>query len=166
MNLTSTLKTLAATAALVAAPAAFATGFVTSTPIGGVVDATDPTAPVLTHSAISKGAFADQWTLHFDSAVSFAAEVSSIRVSGLAAGLYTSDWSEVSMLPVDEWTPIALSAGDYFITVTGTAVNSKLQSTYSVALSAVPVPEPETYALFAAGLGIVGFVASRRRRDH
>jgi hypothetical protein len=26
-----------------------------------------------------------------------------------------------------------------------------------------PVPEPETYALLLAGLGIVGFVASRRR---
>jgi PEP-CTERM motif len=26
-----------------------------------------------------------------------------------------------------------------------------------------PVPEPETYALMFAGLGIVGFVAARRR---
>jgi len=28
-----------------------------------------------------------------------------------------------------------------------------------------PVPEPETYALLLAGLGAVGFVASRRRKD-
>ena len=28
-----------------------------------------------------------------------------------------------------------------------------------------PIPEPETYALMLAGLGVVGFVASRRRRQ-
>lgn len=32
-----------------------------------------------------------------------------------------------------------------------------------VTLVAAPVPEPETYAMMAAGLGIVGFVARRRR---
>lgn len=31
--------------------------------------------------------------------------------------------------------------------------------------AAAPLPEPETYAMLAAGLGIVGFVASRRRRN-
>jgi hypothetical protein len=29
-----------------------------------------------------------------------------------------------------------------------------------------PIPEPETYALMLAGLGVVGFVASRRRRHN
>lgn len=31
------------------------------------------------------------------------------------------------------------------------------------AFGTAPVPEPETYAMFLAGLGLVGFVASRRR---
>ncbi|RYG21071.1 MAG: PEP-CTERM sorting domain-containing protein, partial [Burkholderiales bacterium] len=35
----------------------------------------------------------------------------------------------------------------------------------SASATALPVPEPETYALLAAGLGVIGFVASRRRRD-
>ena len=35
----------------------------------------------------------------------------------------------------------------------------------SSAATAAPVPEPETYALLAAGLGVIGFLASRRRRD-
>ena len=31
-------------------------------------------------------------------------------------------------------------------------------------LSSTPVPEPETYTLTPAGLGVVGLVAARRRR--
>jgi hypothetical protein len=27
-----------------------------------------------------------------------------------------------------------------------------------------PIPEPETYAMMLAGLGLIGFVAGRRRR--
>jgi hypothetical protein len=55
-----------------------------------------------------------------------------------------------------------LAAGSYFYGVsgTGTAVGS-----YTLTSTVVAVPEPETYALLAAGLGIVGFVASRRRRN-
>jgi len=29
----------------------------------------------------------------------------------------------------------------------------------------VPVPEPETYAMLLAGLGVVGFLSRRRRLD-
>lgn len=32
------------------------------------------------------------------------------------------------------------------------------------ALAAAPIPEPETYALFAAGLGVLAFVARRQKR--
>ncbi|MFO1227322.1 FxDxF family PEP-CTERM protein [Roseateles sp.] len=167
MNLTSTLKTLAATAVFAAAPVAFASSFVTGQPVGGsvVTDASNTWA-ILSRAPVAKGPFGDVWTLTFSSAVNFSADVSAIKVSGFSAGLFDTDWSEIAMLPVDEATPLSLGAGSYLLSVTGTAVKSVVPSTYTVSISAAPVPEPETYALFAAGLGIVGFVASRRRRDH
>lgn len=56
-----------------------------------------------------------------------------------------------------------LAAGSYHFRVFGLS-NAPL-SGYSISAVAVaqPVPEPETYALLGAGLGIIGFVARRRR---
>lgn len=61
-------------------------------------------------------------------------------------------------------TSLTLGAGSYYYAVSGNAFSA---GGYAIASSAVaaPVPEPETYAMLAAGLGIVGFVASRRRRQ-
>jgi hypothetical protein len=59
--------------------------------------------------------------------------------------------------------PTALAAGSYKLVVTG--INSVSRASYAgtLAVAAAPVPEPETYALLLAGLGAVGFVASRRK---
>ncbi|MCW7539306.1 FxDxF family PEP-CTERM protein [Aquabacterium sp. A7-Y] len=40
-----------------------------------------------------------------------------------------------------------------------------LKGSYSLSVLASPVPEPESYALMLAGLGIVGYSLSRRRRS-
>lgn len=43
--------------------------------------------------------------------------------------------------------------------------NSQLiNQTYSIELVTAPIPEPETYALMLAGLGLVGFMARRRKQ--
>jgi len=39
-----------------------------------------------------------------------------------------------------------------------------LDQTYHIELITAPVPEPETYALMLAGLGLVGFMARRRKQ--
>lgn len=58
-----------------------------------------------------------------------------------------------------------LAAGNYYFKVFGLS-NASL-SAYSIGANAtaVPVPEPETYAMLGAGLAAIGFVVSRRRRE-
>src|SRR5574343_1061260 len=63
-----------------------------------------------------------------------------------------------------------LGKGDYVLTIAGNA--SPIQSifpgvtgsygTYSVYGNLAPVPEPVSYAMFLAGLGVIGAVARRR----
>ena len=58
----------------------------------------------------------------------------------------------------------ALSSGNYYYRVTGT-LTGPLGGTYALASSATatpPVPEPETYAMLLAGLGVVGMAVRRR----
>lgn len=55
----------------------------------------------------------------------------------------------------------ALPAGDYVIKVTGNA-NGSHGGTYGLAMQLAPIPEPQTYAMLLAGLGLVGFAARRR----
>lgn len=56
-----------------------------------------------------------------------------------------------------------LAAGDYSYLVFGTSGAST--GYYSLASTVTPVPEPETYALFLAGLGAIGFLTARRRSN-
>lgn len=56
-----------------------------------------------------------------------------------------------------------LAAGDYSYLVFGSA-GAKAGS-YTLASAVTAVPEPETYALFLAGLGAIGFLAARRRSN-
>lgn len=57
----------------------------------------------------------------------------------------------------------ATGAGHYLLSVVGAGVGAQ-GGAYSGSISvAAPVPEPETYAMMLAGLGALGFLASRRR---
>ena len=59
-------------------------------------------------------------------------------------------------------TTFALPGGDYFYEVTGT-INGVMGGSYLISSTVSAVPEPETYAMLLAGLGLVGF--SLRRRE-
>jgi hypothetical protein len=58
-----------------------------------------------------------------------------------------------------------LTAGNYYISVEGVVQGAGGGSyTSNVNLAALaPVPEPETYAMMVAGLGLLGFVARRKK---
>jgi hypothetical protein len=56
----------------------------------------------------------------------------------------------------------SLGSGSYRLEVSGQAVGTN-GGKYNGWLSVTPVPEPESYAMFLAGLGIMGAIARRRR---
>jgi len=58
----------------------------------------------------------------------------------------------------------ASPAGSYYLSVMGIA-NGTQGGIYNGAISVAVVPEPATYALMLGGLGMIGFVAMRRRRQ-
>lgn len=49
----------------------------------------------------------------------------------------------------------------YTMTIAGTAT---APGSYGLVLTTAPVPEPESYAMFLAGIGVIGTIANRRRK--
>jgi hypothetical protein len=61
------------------------------------------------------------------------------------------------------WNFTAQTSNDYFDRVVFSSVDNAFETDNHAVLAAVP--EPETYAMMLAGLGLMGFVASRRRKN-
>lgn len=54
--------------------------------------------------------------------------------------------------------------GMYFLVVNGSVPSGVSGGLYSGAIAVSPIPEPETYGLFLAGLGLLGTIMTRRRK--
>jgi hypothetical protein len=61
--------------------------------------------------------------------------------------------------------PITLSAGNYVLEVRGDVVGTAGGS-YAGVLNISPIPEPGEWVLMLIGLGLVGFVATRRKQKN
>lgn len=55
--------------------------------------------------------------------------------------------------------------GNYSLNVAGSKINATQSGGYSGTVTVSAVPEPETYGMLLAGLGLIGFTARRRKRN-
>lgn len=100
-----------------------------------------------------------------------------INIDGLTADIFTSG---NTVTPYASFTPygedlLVLPLGTYFGTgsytlriggeATGTGLGGLLPAgAYTVAAVTVPVPEPETWAMLLAGMGLIGLRARRKAK--
>jgi probable HAF family extracellular repeat protein len=107
------------------------------------------------------------------------------QVVGYSYALDNSDfymrafiWNGSTMIDLNSLMAVDTVSEDWHLTsatgindngwVVGEAYNSNLNEYHAYLLTPIPVapvPEPETYALFMAGLGLMGFIARRRKND-
>ena len=82
----------------------------------------------------------------------------SAKTSLLQSGSITNDGSGKAFLALNSDTGLV---GDYYLHLLGTTSGG----TYNGNISLSPVPEPESYAMMLAGLGLMGFIARRRAKS-
>lgn len=94
-----------------------------------------------------------------------------LDISGL--GLYSAanalilSGTQIASGPVDLWqlSGDLLDPGDYYLQVEGAVVSDGAAS-YGAAVLLTAVPEPAMLGMLAGGLGLMGFIARRRTRQH
>lgn len=91
-----------------------------------------------------------------------------LDITGLSlfsnAGTLITSGTQESTGAVDIWSLRAdnLDVGNYYLQVSGKMV-SGTGGSFGGTVMLAPVPEPETYGMMLAGLGVVGLLARRRK---
>ncbi|WP_294987254.1 FxDxF family PEP-CTERM protein [Sulfuritalea sp.] len=93
-----------------------------------------------------------------------------IRVTAMGGGpnLFSYDGAiGIGATTHNSFAPSVSSANGVWIDWYSTAYNVGIDNVnFSIGGNIAPVPEPETYAMMLAGLGLLGFAARRRRQQH
>jgi hypothetical protein len=107
---------------------------------------------------------AASYTFDFDLALRAgyaAGQVVAVSLDGVELGQYTASlgWSSTTVSAYN------IGAGSHTLSFAGITTNAGDTSAFldNVAMSVSAVPEADTYAMLLAGLGVVGFVARRRK---
>jgi hypothetical protein len=143
----------------------------------GSVGAPKALSQVISHSI---GTFTDKWTFDIPYTLSSGGSVSNLAISlsgwgtlynidNLSVQLYGANNALISDLDTNAGSSSQIKVGsgvfpaadNYYFKVSGKADGS-FGGQYVFAVNTLPVPEPETYAMLLAGLGILGAAARRR----
>ena len=86
----------------------------------------------------------------------------SIGLTAISPGSVASgfNWSYDTLSSMISFSAASLTSGSYSLNVSGFAPGNT--GSYQISSLLAPVPEPETYAMFMAGLGLMGFMTRRR----
>jgi hypothetical protein len=113
----------------------------------------------------------DSGPLNMDAVVSSISRTSGTGIDITGLSMYSASGrspvtsgTSFSSGTLDVWTIAGnnLVAGDYYLQVNGTVLSNDAAS-FGGSVALAPVPEPETYGMMLGGLGLLGFLARRRR---